>query len=237
MKKDIEEFFAKCLNCQQIKAEHQNPSGLLKEFQFPTWKWEGINMDFLMGLTRIQNSYDSIWVVMDWLTKSSCFIPIKSTYSEEDYARIFIDEIIYRHGIPLSSYRIGVHHSHLSLGLELLIQKEIGIVICLWWSFIIAIIFNSSISMSPYEALYGRRYNSTIRLFEVGEGIWSFKKVIRSTWKFHHWKRWLDLERNGISVLVIWVPMKSCKRLVWVPMNWNVPVNWLRLIQIFMFHA
>ena len=58
-------------------------------------------MDFVVGLHRTQKQYDSIWVVVDRLTKSAHFIPIKSTYSMEDYARIFIDEIVYLHGIPL----------------------------------------------------------------------------------------------------------------------------------------
>ena len=56
-------------------------------------------MDFVVGLDRTQRQYDSIWVVVDKLTKSSHFIPVKSTYSVEDYARIFIDEIVCRHGI------------------------------------------------------------------------------------------------------------------------------------------
>ena len=59
-------------------------------------------MDFVVGLPSTQKSYDSIWVVVDRLTKSARFIPFKSTYSAEDYARIFIDEIVCRHGILLS---------------------------------------------------------------------------------------------------------------------------------------
>ena len=59
-------------------------------------------MDFVVGLPQTQNSYDSIWVVVDRLIKSACFIPVKCTYSAEDYARIFLDEIVCRHGIPLS---------------------------------------------------------------------------------------------------------------------------------------
>ena len=59
-------------------------------------------MDFVVGLPRAQRKYDSIWVVVDRLTKSAHFIPVKSTYSAEDYARIFIDDIMYHHGIPLS---------------------------------------------------------------------------------------------------------------------------------------
>ena len=79
IKKDIAEFFAKCPNCQQVKFEHQNSGGLLQEIQVPTWKLEEINMDFFLGLPR-QQKYDSIWVVVDRLTKSAHFIPIKSTY-------------------------------------------------------------------------------------------------------------------------------------------------------------
>lgn len=94
MKKDIAEFVAKCLNCQQVKAEHQKLVGLLQKIQGPTWKWEDINMDFVVGFPPTQRQYDSIWVVVDRLTKSARCIPIKSTYSEEDYARIFIDEIV-----------------------------------------------------------------------------------------------------------------------------------------------
>ena len=59
-------------------------------------------MDFVVGLCRTQEQYDSIWVVVDRLTKSTHFIPFKSIYSAEDYARIIIDEIVCRHGIPLS---------------------------------------------------------------------------------------------------------------------------------------
>ena len=58
-------------------------------------------MDFVLGLPRTQNSYDSIVVVVDRLTKSSRVIPFKSSYSEEDYSRIFLDKIVCHHGIPL----------------------------------------------------------------------------------------------------------------------------------------
>ena len=59
-------------------------------------------MDFVVGLPQKQKQYDSIWVVVDKLTKSSHFIPIKSTYSKKDYARIFIAEIVCCHGFVLS---------------------------------------------------------------------------------------------------------------------------------------
>ena len=62
LKKDIAEFVAKCPNCQQVNVEHQKWGGLLQEIQIPTWKWEDINMDFVVGLTRTQKQYDSIWV-------------------------------------------------------------------------------------------------------------------------------------------------------------------------------
>ena len=76
--------------------------GILQEIQIPTWKLKDIDMDFVVGLIRTQKSYDSIWVVVDRLTKSAHFIPIKSSYSAEDYARIFLDEIVFLHGISLS---------------------------------------------------------------------------------------------------------------------------------------
>ena len=90
LKKDRAKFVAKYLNCQELKVEHLKPGGLLQEIQIPTWKWEDINMDFVVGLPRTQNLYDSIWVVVDWLTKSARFIPVKSSYLAEDYAKIFL---------------------------------------------------------------------------------------------------------------------------------------------------
>ena len=75
-------------------------------------------MDFEVGLRRTQKQHDSVWVVVDRLTNSSCFIPIKSTYLVEDYAKILKDEIVYRYGIRYPSYRIGVHNSHLGFGVD-----------------------------------------------------------------------------------------------------------------------
>ena len=96
------EFVAKCPNSQHVNAEHQKMCGSLEEIQVPTWKWEDINIDFVVGLPWTKKQYDSISVVMDRLTKSAHFIPVKSTYSAEEFARIFIDKIVCHHGIPLS---------------------------------------------------------------------------------------------------------------------------------------
>ena len=59
-----------------------------------TWKLEAINMDFLVCLTRSRRQHDFIWVIVDRMTKSAHFIPVKSTYKVEDYARLYIDEIV-----------------------------------------------------------------------------------------------------------------------------------------------
>ena len=90
MKKDIAEFVSKCLTCQQVKIEHQKPSGLLHPLSIPEWKWESISMDFVMGLPRTQSSFDAIWVIVDRLTKSAHFLPIKATYPLEKLAKLYL---------------------------------------------------------------------------------------------------------------------------------------------------
>jgi hypothetical protein len=81
MKRDIVEYVALCDTCQQVKAEHQRPTGLLQSLQVTEWKWEDIAMDFIVGLPRTQSGYDSISVIVDRLTKVAHFIPVKMTYS------------------------------------------------------------------------------------------------------------------------------------------------------------
>nr|XP_033508034.1 uncharacterized protein LOC117273051 [Nicotiana tomentosiformis] len=81
MKKQIANRVAKCLNCQKVKAKHQRPGGLAKDIEIPQWKWEIINMDFVVGLPRTYRKHDSIWVIVDRVTKSAHFLPVKTTYS------------------------------------------------------------------------------------------------------------------------------------------------------------
>ncbi|KAF3651788.1 putative protein fluG-like [Capsicum annuum] len=76
--------------------------GSSEEIDLPLWKWEMINMDFIIGLPRSQNQYDSIWVIVDRLTKSAHFLPVRTNYSGEDYAKLFIVEIVHLHGAPVS---------------------------------------------------------------------------------------------------------------------------------------
>ena len=102
MKRDIAEFVAKCPNCQQVKIEHQKPGGLAQEIEIPTWKWEMINMDFVVGLPKSKRHFDSIWVIVDRMTKSAHFLPVKTSYSAEDYAKLYIREMVKLHGVPLS---------------------------------------------------------------------------------------------------------------------------------------
>nr|GEX79849.1 retrotransposon protein, putative, Ty3-gypsy subclass [Tanacetum cinerariifolium] len=79
MKADIATFVSKYLTCAKVKAEHQKPSGLLQQPEIPEWKREKITMDFVLGLPRTPSGYDSIWVIVDCLTKSAHFLPMKKT--------------------------------------------------------------------------------------------------------------------------------------------------------------
>ena len=100
MKKDIAEFVAKCLTCQQVKAEHQRPSGLLHPLSIPEWKWESISMDFITGLPRVQKGYNAIWVIVDRLTKSAHFLPVKESTTSDQLAQIYVKEVVRLHGVP-----------------------------------------------------------------------------------------------------------------------------------------
>ncbi|XP_049365267.1 uncharacterized protein LOC125830089 [Solanum verrucosum] len=94
VKKDIAEFVAKCPNCQQVKVEHQRSGGLSQDIAILTWKWEDVNMDFIVGLPRTRQQRDSIWVIVDQMSKSAHFIPIKVSYSVEEYAKLYVKEIV-----------------------------------------------------------------------------------------------------------------------------------------------
>nr|GFD05286.1 retrotransposable element Tf2 [Tanacetum cinerariifolium] len=93
-------FVARCLICQQVKIEHQQASGLLQQLDIPVWKWDEISMDFVTGLPQTQRRHDAIWVVVDRLTKSAHFLPIRKDYSVSRLAEIFQQEIVRLHGTP-----------------------------------------------------------------------------------------------------------------------------------------
>ena len=102
MKKDIAEYVAVCDVCQRVKAEHQKPAGLLQPLPIPERKWDKLGMDFITGLPRTRSGYDSIWVVVDRLTKVAHFIPVKTTYNSAKLAKIYMTRIVCLHGVPRS---------------------------------------------------------------------------------------------------------------------------------------
>nr|GEY44057.1 putative reverse transcriptase domain-containing protein [Tanacetum cinerariifolium] len=102
MKADIATYVSKCLTCTKVKAEHQKPSGLLQQPEIPVWKWERITMDFIVGLPRTLSGYDSIWVIVDRLTNSAHFLPVKTIDSMEKLTQLYLKEVVYRHGVPIS---------------------------------------------------------------------------------------------------------------------------------------
>jgi hypothetical protein len=83
-----------------VKVEHQKPAGLLQPLKIPEWKWKEIRMDFIVGLPRTQAGYDSIWVIVDRLTKVAHFILVKTTYFGAKLAELYMSRIMCLHGVP-----------------------------------------------------------------------------------------------------------------------------------------
>ncbi|GJS14048.1 putative reverse transcriptase domain-containing protein [Tanacetum coccineum] len=102
MKADIATYVSKCLTCVKVKAEHQRPSGLLVQPAIPEWKWDNIMMDFITKLPKSSHGFDTIWVIMDRLTKSAHFLPIRENDPLDKLARLYLNMIVARHGIPIS---------------------------------------------------------------------------------------------------------------------------------------
>nr|GFA98491.1 reverse transcriptase domain-containing protein [Tanacetum cinerariifolium] len=139
IKADTATYVSKCLACVKVKVEHQKPSGLLVQPKIPEWKWDNITIDFVTKLPKSSQGYDTIWVVVDRLTKSAIFIPIRETDPIDKLARIYLKEVLTKHGIPVS----------------IISDRDPS--------------YHTSIKAAPFEALYGRKCHSPVCWTEVGE--------------------------------------------------------------------
>nr|GEV46346.1 putative reverse transcriptase domain, ribonuclease H-like domain, aspartic peptidase domain protein [Tanacetum cinerariifolium] len=181
--RDIAEYVSRCLTCSKVKAEHQKPSGLLQQPEIPEWKWGKKTMDLVTNLPRSSSGYDAIWVIMDRLTKSAHFLPIREDYKTNKLARIYINEIIARHGVPVSiiSNR-DAYHPEIDGQSERTIQTlEDMYRACVMdfggsWDTCLLLVefsynnsYHTSIKCAPFEALYERKCRSPVIWTEVGE--------------------------------------------------------------------
>ncbi|GJR87002.1 hypothetical protein Tco_0211013 [Tanacetum coccineum] len=114
MKAEIATYVSKCLTCAKVKIEYQKPSGLLVQPEIPQWKWENITMDFVTKLPRTAAGQDTIWVIVDRLTKSAHFLPMREDDTLEKLTRQYLKEVVSKHGVPVSiiSDRDGKFTSH-----------------------------------------------------------------------------------------------------------------------------
>ncbi|GJS56621.1 reverse transcriptase domain-containing protein [Tanacetum coccineum] len=179
MKKEIAIYVSKCLTCAKVKAEHQRPSGLLQQPEIPEWKWEKIAMDFITKLPRSSSGHDAIWVIVDRLTKSAHFLEIREDYSMEKLARLYIDEIVARHGVPTSI--ISDRDGRFTSSEHTIQMLEDMLRVCVIdfggsWNIHLPLAefsynnsYHSSIRCAPFEALYGRKCRSPVLWAEIGD--------------------------------------------------------------------
>ena len=125
MKREVAKYVSKCLVCQQVKAERQKPSGLLQPLPIPEWKWEHITTDFVFKLPPTTQRHDDIWVVVDRLTKSVHFLPIREKFSPQKLAELFMNHIVSLHGVPVSI--ISDRDPRFTLRFWKRLMKELGV--------------------------------------------------------------------------------------------------------------
>ena len=102
MKRHVGDLVRRCLTCQQVKAEHQKPVGILQPLEVAELKWEHVTMDFVTRLPWTSQRHDAVWVIVDQLTKSAHFLAVQMTFILERLCRLYIREIVRLHGVPVS---------------------------------------------------------------------------------------------------------------------------------------
>jgi hypothetical protein len=111
MKREIAKYVSECDTCQRVKASHLKVSGTLQPLPIPSWKWEDISMDFIVGLPQTSQKHDSIWVIIDRLNKTAHFLPVHMIYTVKKYAEIYLEQIIRLHGVPNVAEPIRLNYS------------------------------------------------------------------------------------------------------------------------------
>ena len=102
MKRDVAEWVARCPTCQLVKAKHQVPSGLLHSLPMPEWKWDMITIDLVCGFPNTKGCRDSVWVIVDRLTKSAHFLLFQMSDGVDKCVEFYMREIVKLHGVPVS---------------------------------------------------------------------------------------------------------------------------------------
>nr|GEV30899.1 putative reverse transcriptase domain-containing protein [Tanacetum cinerariifolium] len=124
IKSDIATYVSKCLTCLKVKAEHQKPSGLLVQPEISQWKWDNITMNFVTKLPKTSGGYNTIWVIVDRLTKSAHFLLMRENDSMDKLARLYLKEVVTRHGSTVSI--ICDHDGRYTSNLWMVFQKALG---------------------------------------------------------------------------------------------------------------
>nr|GEX98860.1 putative reverse transcriptase domain-containing protein [Tanacetum cinerariifolium] len=190
MKADIATYIDKCLTCTIVKVEHLKPSGLLQQPEIPKWKWENMTMDFVTRLLRTPSGYDSIWVIVDRLTKSAHFFPKKKTDSIEKLAELYLKEIALGTQLDLSTAYHPATDGQSKRTIQMLEDMLQACVIDFGssWDKHLPLVefsynnsYHASIKAAPFEALYGRKCRSQqksyadlkrrLTKFEVGDKV------------------------------------------------------------------
>jgi hypothetical protein len=102
IKRETARYVSECDTCRKVKVDYMKPAGLLQPLSILEWKWDDISMDFIVGLPLTARKFDSIWVIVDRLTKSTHFIPVHTNYNVQKYAGIYIAHMLCLHGVPKS---------------------------------------------------------------------------------------------------------------------------------------
>ncbi|GJR65556.1 putative reverse transcriptase domain-containing protein [Tanacetum coccineum] len=168
MKRDIAEYVSRCLTCSKIKAEHHKPSRFLQQPEIPEWKWEKLTMDFITKLPKSSSGYDTIWVIVDRLTKSAHFLPIREDYKTEKLAKIYVNEI---EALGTRLDMSTTYHPQTDGQSERTIQTLEDMLR----------VNHTSIKCAPFEALYGRKCRSLVIWTEVGESQLIGPEIVQET--------------------------------------------------------
>ncbi|WVZ76682.1 hypothetical protein U9M48_024635 [Paspalum notatum var. saurae] len=220
MKRAVAEYVAICDTCQCVKAEHQRPAGLLQPLKVPEWKWEEITIDFIVGLPRTQKGYNSIWVVVDRLTKLAHFIPFTSRFWKQLHNSL---DTKLRFSTAYRPQTDGQTERTNQILEDMLracaIQYGTSWDKCLPYAeFSYNNSYQASLKKSPFEALYGKRCRKPLFWNQTGEKQVFGPDIIQDAEQQLRIRSYADVRRRDLSFKVddhVYLkvsPMRSIRR-------------------------